>query len=94
MSRKLRHFPITPRVDIRPDEGRRNYIVSISAVDRPYLLYDVAELLGAHGISLHSAKIATLGERVEDTFLVSGGGLSNDSILLKVKQQLQDKLQL
>lgn len=94
LSRKLRHFPITPRVDIRPDEGRRNYIVSISAVDRPYLLYDVAELLGAHGISLHSAKIATLGERVEDTFLVSGGGLSNDSILLKVKQQLQDKLQL
>ncbi|MBX3679012.1 MAG: [protein-PII] uridylyltransferase [Rhodocyclaceae bacterium] len=94
LSRKLRHFPITPRVDIRADEGGRNFIISISAVDRPYLLYDVAELLGAHGISLHSAKIATLGERVEDTFLVSGGGLSTDSIVLKVKQQLQEKLQL
>ncbi len=92
VSRKLRHFPITPRVDIRPDEGGRHYVLSLSAADRPYLLFDVADVLASSNVSLHSAKIATLGERVEDTFVVSGGSLSNNHTVLRIKQELQERL--
>ena len=90
--RKLRHFPMTPRVDIRADEGGRHYVLSLSAADRPFLLYDVADVLAANHVSLHSAKIATLGERVEDTFVISGGGLSKDHTVLRVKKALQERL--
>lgn len=94
LSRKLRHFPITPRVDIRADDGGRQYVLSLSAADRPFLLYDVADVLAGNEISLHSAKIATLGERVEDTFVVSGVALANNQTVLRIKQELQDRLKV
>mgnify|MGYP002135307116 CR=1 FL=1 len=35
------------------------------------LLFGIAETLVRHGINLHTAKIATLGERVEDVFFIT-----------------------
>ncbi|MCB1887010.1 MAG: [protein-PII] uridylyltransferase [Rhodocyclaceae bacterium] len=94
VSRKLRHFPMTPRVDIRQDEAGRRYTLTLSAADRPFLLYDVADVLARSNVSLHSAKIATLGERVEDTFVVSGGSLANTQTVLRIKQELQERLRI
>lgn len=94
LSRQLKHFPITPHVRIQPDEAGRHFILSLTAADRPGLLFDVAEVLAQHGISLQTAKIATLGDRVEDTFLLSGGGLSQDAKVLKVESELLERLQL
>jgi UTP:GlnB (protein PII) uridylyltransferase len=42
----------------------------ISASDRSGLLYAVARVLAQYRINLQLAKVSTLGERVEDTFLV------------------------
>ncbi|THF66226.1 [protein-PII] uridylyltransferase [Pseudothauera nasutitermitis] len=94
LSRQVKHFPVTPQVSIRADDAGRHYILSLTAADRPGLLYGVAEVLARHGIDVHTAKIATLGERVEDTFLLTGGGLSQDSRLLQVERELLDRLQL
>ena len=94
LSRKLRHFAISPRVDIRADESGRKYVLSLTAVDRPYLLYDVAEVLGDAGVSVHFAKIATLGERVEDTFVIFGVPLANTQSVLRIKQNLHDRLKV
>ena len=44
--------------------------MSITSTDNPGLLYKVASVLASHKISIHSAKISTLGEKVEDVFLV------------------------
>lgn len=66
--------------------------MSVTAADRPGLLFGVAETLAAYGINLHTAKIATLGERVEDTFLISGPGLSQDVQVLKIESDLLEKL--
>ena len=65
---ETRHTTHTLKIKI----GR---IARIIASDRPGLLYTVAMALAAHGANLHTAKIVTLGERAEDTFLISGGDL-------------------
>ncbi|HSD59822.1 MAG TPA: [protein-PII] uridylyltransferase, partial [Burkholderiales bacterium] len=77
VSRRLKHFPVTPEVSIRPDDRGTHYILSVAAGDRPGLLYRIARVLVSYGINVQNAKINTLGERVEDVFLVSGSGLSD-----------------
>jgi [protein-PII] uridylyltransferase len=94
LSRQVKHFPIVPEVVIRPDERGNQYIMSIAAADRPGLLYAVARILSRHGIFIRSAKIATLGERVEDTFLISGTELAKMVTLVHLEQELLEALQV
>ncbi|MEY4592910.1 MAG: uridylyl-transferase, partial [Pseudomonadota bacterium] len=83
LSREVKHFPIVPEVDIRADDRGTCYILSIVAADRPGLLLTVATLLGKHQVHLHTAKISTLGDRAEDSFLVSGGNLDQSTQRLR-----------
>jgi [protein-PII] uridylyltransferase len=94
ISRQVRHIPLTPEVSIRADESSQNYILSITAADRSGLLYAIARTLARHGIRLSTAKIATLGERVEDTFLISGTELGKTATLVKLEQELLEILHL
>ena len=94
LSRQLKHFPITPEVSIRPDDKGSHYIMSVTAADRPGLLFAIAQTLARHKINLHTAKIATLGERAEDTFLISGNELTHTNTLLRVEQELLEQLQV
>src|SRR5690606_1584541 len=94
LSRQSRTFPITPTVDLRPDERRQHYLLSISANDRNGLLYDIACILGKYGINLHTAKIMTLGERAEDVFLIDGDALDNDRMQLALEKDLLKTLQV
>ncbi len=94
VSRQLRHFPITPEVNIRPDEKGASYALSIIAGDRPGLLYGIALVLGKYNINLITAKIVTLGERAEDVFLISGAALAQPRTVLQLESDLLDALQL
>ena len=94
VSRQLRHFPITPEVNIRPDEKGASYALSIIAGDRPGLLYAIALVLGRYDINLITAKIVTLGERAEDVFLVSGEALAKPKTVLQLESDLLDALRL
>lgn len=88
-SRRARLLPIAPRVHIQHDDDEKGrYTLEIVAVNRPNLLADVTEVLARHNIRLHYAKIATLGERVEDSFLVFCPELDNASTEFTVKQDL------
>jgi [protein-PII] uridylyltransferase len=93
VSRQLKHFPITPEVHVRPDEKGLYHSLSITAGDRPGLLYAIALLFGKYRLDLHTAKIVTLGERAEDVFLVSGEALSNSRVMLQLEQELLEVLQ-
>ena len=73
VSRRVKHFPIQPSVTLNPDEKSAYHVLSLVAGDRPGLLSRVAYVLLNHGASLHTARINTLGNRAEDTFLISGG---------------------
>ncbi len=83
VSRRSRHFPIEPSIDLRPDERGRRFLLSVVAHDRTGLLYSIARVLAHYRLSVHTARIATLGERVEDVFLIEGDALQ------RPRQQLQ-----
>ena len=93
VSRQLKHFPITPEVHIRPDEKGQYHLVSITAGDRPGLLYAIAYAFSQYHVDLHTAKIVTLGERAEDVFVVSGAALGNSKTVLQLEQDLLAALQ-
>ncbi|MBY4897998.1 [protein-PII] uridylyltransferase [Cupriavidus sp. AU9028] len=89
LSRQSRSFPIKPRVDLRPDERGQYFLLSLSANDRTGLLYAIARVLGRHRVSVHTARINTLGERVEDMFVVDGSRLAADNRLeIQLEQDL------
>jgi [protein-PII] uridylyltransferase len=90
VSRRVRSFPVTPRVTLHPDERAQRWLLSVSASDRSGLLYAIARVLARHKINLHLAKVSTLGERVEDTFLVDGPALQHSRTQLQVESELLD----
>lgn len=92
LSRRIKSFPVTPRVSLRPDDRAQRWLLSVSASDRSGLLYSIARVLARHGINLQLAKITTLGERVEDTFLVNGPGLQNHKHRIQVETDLLEVL--
>ena len=93
LSRRVKSFPVTPRVTLKPDEKAQNWLLSVSASDRIGLLYSIALVLAKHGINLQLAKISTLGERVEDTFLVSGSALQQNKAQIEIETELLTALQ-
>jgi [protein-PII] uridylyltransferase len=92
ISRRVKSFPVAPRVDLRPDEKAQRWLLSVSASDRAGLLYLIARVLAKHGINLQLAKVTTLGERVEDTFLISGPELQHNRAQIAIETELLQAL--
>lgn len=88
LSRRVRSFPVTPRVDLRPDDKAQRWLLSISTSDRAGLLYGISLVLARHGINVQLAKVTTLGERVEDTFLISGPALQVNRRQIEIETEL------
>ncbi|MES2911114.1 MAG: [protein-PII] uridylyltransferase [Pseudomonadota bacterium] len=92
ISRRVKSFPIAPRVDLRPDEKAQRWLLSVSASDRVGLLYLIARVLAKHHINLQLAKVTTLGERVEDTFLIDGPELQHNKAQIAIETELLQAL--
>ncbi|GAB4397113.1 MAG: [protein-PII] uridylyltransferase [Rhodoferax sp.] len=88
VSRRVRSFPITPRVSLTPDEKGQRWLLTVSASDRVGLLYRIARVLSEHHIDLILAKVNTLGERVEDSFLIQGAALQNNRAQIDIETEL------
>ncbi|MEY3885691.1 MAG: hypothetical protein RIS87_1466 [Pseudomonadota bacterium] len=71
ISRQVKHMPIQAIINISAETDSNNHKLEIVANDRPGLLATLANKLLINGIELHNAKINTLGNRAEDTFLIS-----------------------
>ncbi|MFM8353791.1 MAG: [protein-PII] uridylyltransferase [Gammaproteobacteria bacterium] len=69
--RRLKQLTRATEVSLRNRRGARHSELTVIAADRPGLLATVGLLFYELGVSVHSARIATLGERVEDVFFVS-----------------------
>lgn len=92
LSRRSRHFPTRPSVQIQPDESHRAFLLNIVGTDRIGLLYAISQILARYGVNLQTAKIATLGERAEDVFLIDGEALHEDASLLALEGELVEAL--
>lgn len=92
LSRQLRHFPISPEVNIQADEKGEYKVLSVIAGDRPGLLSRVARVLTAYDINLHTARINTLGGRAEDTFLITGEALNEPKTVIRLESALVEQL--
>lgn len=69
--RQLRHFDIENKVNIQLNSDLQQNMIEISTLDYPGLLARIGGLFMMQGLDIHSAKIATLGERAEDIFFVT-----------------------
>ena len=62
------------------------------ATDRPGLLFDIARVFAAHEINLQTAKIMTLGDRVEDVFVIDGAALERPRSQMQFERSILDVL--
>ena len=93
LSRQSRTFPIQPRVHMVPDDRGRYYTLALSASDRTGLLYTISRVLAKHQVSIHTARINTLGERVEDVLLLDAANLGkNPKLQIQLETELLEAL--
>ena len=94
LNRHQKNFPVKPQVLIRPDDKGKHFVLSIVAGDNPGLLARIAKVLSDYQVSVDSAKIMTLGGRVEDSFLLSAPRIPDDKTLLALEADLIAALHL
>jgi [protein-PII] uridylyltransferase len=92
LSRQLRHFPISPEVNIQADDKGIYRVLSVIAGDRPGLLSRIARVLTQYDVNLHTAMINTLGSRAEDTFLITGAALHDPKTVVRFETELLEQL--
>ena len=71
LPRRLRPFVSTPEVHFSTARGGTVTAVEVHCTDRPGLLSQLAAAMVECDLRIHDAMVATFGDRVEDTFLVS-----------------------
>jgi [protein-PII] uridylyltransferase len=65
-------FRLAPSVAVADKASSRTTVVEVNALDRPALLAGLAAAIRALGHQIHSAHIATYGERAVDVFYLTG----------------------
>ena len=66
-----RAFAVAPRVLLSDKASSRTTVIEVNARDRPGLLARLAHVIHSAGHQLHSAHIATYGERAVDVFYIT-----------------------
>ncbi len=80
---RVEAFHVAPSVAIPERASSRTTVVEVNALDRPGLLARLARAIHEQGQQLHSAHVATYGERAVDVFYLStatGRKLSKDQV--------------
>jgi [protein-PII] uridylyltransferase len=91
LSRQAKHFPIPTKISFHPDSLNNQTIMELITTDHSGLLSKVGRVFNQQDISLHSARIITIGSRVEDMFSITD--LQERPITDLVKQeQLREAL--
>jgi [protein-PII] uridylyltransferase len=91
LSRQAKHFPIPTKISFHPDTLNNQTILELITTDYSGLLSKVGRVFNQQDINLHSARITTIGSRVEDMFSITD--LQDQPIIDAVKQeQLREDL--
>jgi len=71
--RREEAFRVVPRVLVDNSASDTYTVIEVNGRDRPGLLHDLTRALFVAGLTIHSAQIATYGERAVDVFYVKDG---------------------
>lgn len=89
--RRAEVFKVEPNIIIDNKASNRYTVVEIGAADRPALLYALTHALFQSRLTIHSAHIATYGERATDTFYITdltGAKIDNSTRLKTLERRL------
>lgn len=84
-------FTITPFALVDNEASNRFTVIEVNAQDRPALLNELAYALFESRVTVHSAHIATYGERAVDTFYITdllGGKITSKQRLNGLQKRL------
>jgi len=90
LPRRLRPFKSTARIRFSAAQGGEKTLMDLACSDRPGLLSNISAAMLACGIRIHDARISTMGDRVEDAFILSDG--QNAPLSRKIRTELLQKL--
>jgi len=93
--RQLKHFNAATRTSISNDLSHEHSILEVYSPDRPGFLARLARIFVEYNIELVTAKITTLGERLEDVFFITdkkGNRLSDPRLCEALQEAIQSQL--
>ncbi|MEE8119867.1 MAG: [protein-PII] uridylyltransferase [Gammaproteobacteria bacterium] len=94
--RQVRMFTTPTNIEIRKDEANQRTVIDIATGDQPGLLSKIGQVFDACEIRLQNARIATVGERVEDVFFVTdrdGLPLNDENRIERLHEKLRTQLE-
>jgi [protein-PII] uridylyltransferase len=99
--RQMKLFATPTKVNISNDAIAQQTVIEVMTPDRPGLLARIGGIFSSHNLSVRKARIASIGERVEDFFYITdaeGLPISDPDLCLNLQQeicqQLDESLQL
>ena len=95
VARQLKEFKTKTEVQVSKTSSSSELTLRILAADRPGLLAIISRILFEHEYTISTAKIATLGENIEDTFVIQGSAKNSfidKSLLSSLEQQIAFKI--
>ena len=93
--RQLKHFSFPTEVTLSNNMVKRQSVMEVVTPDRPGLLARIGQILLRYNLSLVNARIATLGERVEDVFFIvdeTGNPLSDPELCTSLQRDICTQL--
>ncbi len=93
--RQLKAFAFPTEVTLSNDTLNHRTVMEVVTPDRPGLLARIGHILYTHDLVMINARIATLGERVEDVFFISqenGQPLSDEAMCTTLQHDISTQL--
>lgn len=93
--RRLKHFTMPTRTSLSNDMISGYTVLEVISPDRPGLLACIGRIFLQFDVQLQNAKIATLGERVEDVFFITdnhGEPLSDPALCEALQREICEQL--
>lgn len=90
LPRRMRQFKVRTQVNFLPGKRKQGSMVELLTLDSPGLLARVGQVVDSCGLTIHAAKITTVGEKAEDLFLLA----NSDGTALSESQQQEFRTNL